>query len=87
MRITLDIPDYKSEDGLPYHWENDFQINSVLSEKEMTISANKEGLISLAIQLLTLAQDNVAPGSHFHYDSYNSLEDGSFDIIIQKSDF
>ncbi len=51
-----------------------------------TLSANKAGLTSLAIQLLTLAQDNVPAGCHIHYDKFNSLEDGSIELVIQKTD-
>ena len=48
----------------------------------VTVSANREGLLSLAGQLAALAE--AAPGSHIHYDQYNSLEDGSAEMIIEK---
>ena len=51
---------------------------------EFVLSANKDGLISLAIQLLTLAQDKFPSGHHFHYDSYGCLEDNSVAMIIMK---
>jgi hypothetical protein len=41
-------------------------------------------LISLAIHLLTLAQENVPVGSHCHFDEHNSLEHGSKELIIEK---
>ena len=31
---------------------------------------------------MTLAGEE--PGSHIHYDEYNSLEDGSDELIIEK---
>ncbi|MBR0352180.1 MAG: hypothetical protein IJH53_03145 [Oscillospiraceae bacterium] len=46
------------------------------------ISANREGLLSLARQLLALA-DGV-PGDHIHYDEDNSLEPGSSEMIIEQ---
>ena len=49
----------------------------------MVISANKEGLLSLAAQLTALAE--ALPGSHIHYDVFNSLEEGSAEMIIEKS--
>ena len=49
----------------------------------MIISANKEGLLSLAKQLTTLAE--AVPGNHIHYDEYNSLEEGSAEMIIVNS--
>lgn len=49
------------------------------------ITANKPGLISLAKQLLTLAQDKVPSGYHLHFDEFNSLEEKSYELIIQKN--
>lgn len=49
---------------------------------EVMISANKEGLLSLACQLRALAEG--LPGDHIHYDEYNSLEEGSSEMIIEK---
>lgn len=46
------------------------------------ISADRQGLLSLSEQLKTLAEEQ--PGSHIHYDSFNSLEDGSDELIIEK---
>ena len=32
----------------------------------------------------TVALAEAVPGSHIHYDQYNSLEDGSAEMIIEK---
>jgi hypothetical protein len=64
-------------------WVGDFKIDVRLdSDHTVVISANRDGLLSLARQLTTLADSFV--GSHIHYDDYNSLEDGSIPMIIQK---
>ena len=64
-------------------WVEGFKISiSVQDNKEVTISANKEGLLSLANQLKALAEGE--PGNHIHYDEYNSLETGSSGMIIEK---
>ncbi|MBR5085035.1 MAG: hypothetical protein IKX33_10595 [Prevotella sp.] len=63
-------------------WEDGFTIKVISEEKEVVISANKEGLISLSNQLKALANENI--GSHIHYDEYNSLEDGSSELIIER---
>lgn len=84
MEIKLEIPEYKNETGLKYNWENGFEINVTKTDNEVLISANKAGLISLAVQLLTLAQDNAPLGCHFHYDEHNALEKGAANLIIQK---
>jgi len=46
------------------------------------VSANKAGLISLAKNLTLLADE--LSGSHIHLDDYNSLEEGSSELIIEK---
>ena len=51
-------------------------------DNTVVISANREGLLSLAKQLTALANENV--GWHIHYDDHNSLEDGSMEMIIEK---
>ena len=49
---------------------------------KIVISANREGLLSLAKHLTALADSE--PGEHVHYDEYNSLESGSAEIIIER---
>lgn len=63
-------------------WEEGFVISSRMENGAAVISANREGLLSLAKHLEALAKEN--PGSHIHYDEYNSLEEGSFELIIEK---
>jgi hypothetical protein len=53
----------------------------VSADGETVITANREGLLSLASQLKALAE--AEPGSHIHYDEYNSLEEGSNELIIE----
>ena len=63
-------------------WVDGFKISVSTYNKELIISANKEGLLSLSGQLRALAEG--APGDHIHYDAYNSLEEGSSEMIIQR---
>jgi len=63
-------------------WEDGFTIKVNVDQDTVAVSANKEGLHSLAKQLMALADSDV--GSHIHYDEYNSLESGSNEMIIQK---
>ena len=65
-------------------WINGFEIRVETNNNEAVISANREGLLSLARQLSDLAEQ--PPGTHIHYDEYNSLEDGSVPLIIVKTD-
>ena len=64
-------------------WEDGFSIKvSGDSGGAVTIASNKQCLLSLARQLTALA--DAQAGSHIHYDAYNSLEEGSAEMIIEK---
>ena len=63
-------------------WVDGFEIRVSIDNNEVVISANKEGLLSLAQQLTALAGE--AAGSHIHYDEYNSLEERSAELTIEK---
>lgn len=63
-------------------WVDGALIRVSISSGETVISANKEGLLSLAQQLTALAEEPA--GSHIHYDENNSLEEGSIELIIEK---
>jgi hypothetical protein len=66
-------------------WEDGFIIKTdLLTGNIFRIVADKNGLISLAKQLLSLAQDDIPVGNHIHYDSWNSLEKGSMEFVIEK---
>ena len=78
------MPKYDRNIGLQLCWHPGFSIKISSDNSEVTISANREGLLSMANHLLNLAQADVPPGTHIHLDSLNSLEDGSDEIIIEK---
>ena len=63
-------------------WVDGFEIRVSIDTGEAVISANKEGLLSLAQQLAALAEESA--GSHLHYDAYNSLKEGSAELIFEK---
>ncbi len=65
-------------------WVDGFRISVSVERKEVTVSANREGLLSLARQLRRLADG--LKGDHIHYDEYNSLEEGSAALIIEKTE-
>ena len=64
-------------------WEDDFTIEVKILDGAAIISGNRAGLISLANHLRLLADE--IPGSHIHLDQYNALEDGSAELILEKS--
>ncbi len=63
-------------------WKDGFVMDVRLVNGSVLLSANREGLLSLAGQLTALAEEE--PGSHIHYDEHNSLEAGSADLIIER---
>ena len=82
--IKISIPEY--DKCIRFEWEENFKIKTSAPFDALTIEANREGLISLARHLLHLAQEEVPNGSHFHLDEFNSLEEGSLELIISKND-
>jgi hypothetical protein len=64
-------------------WIDGFEIRTAVKSNNIVISANREGLLSLAKHLTALADGE--PGDHVHYDEFNSLEEGSTEIIIERT--
>lgn len=84
MKKEVDIILYDNKHGIRIDWELGFCITVDIDKNEVLIKANSEGLISLAKHLLTIAESEVPKGTHIHLDEYNSLEDGSAELIIEK---
>lgn len=63
-------------------WVDGFEIKVKIENGAAVLSANREGMLSLAKQLMALADG--APGDHIHYDVYNSLEAGSAEMVIER---
>ena len=64
-----------------FNWVDGFEITVRIDNGTAVISANREGLISLANHLKSLAEEPL--GTHIHLDAYNSLEEGSLDLIFE----
>ena len=67
------------------NWEDGFEIRVKAEAGCALVSANRAGLRSLAGILLALAEEP-RPGAHIHLEAYNSLEDGSDELILEKTD-
>ena len=67
---------------MEFKWVDGFSISVKAEDSAVVISANREGLLSLANHLITLAE--TTDGDHFHLDEHNSLEEGSAELIIEK---
>ncbi|MDH4226933.1 MAG: hypothetical protein OEV59_04150 [Deltaproteobacteria bacterium] len=75
---------YDSATGVLYEVENNMVVKFSVSNNECTISANREGLLSLAKSLIKLADNNVPEGAHYHLDAGVFLEESSVDVVIEK---
>ncbi len=63
-------------------WIDGFSTAVRIDDGVPIISANREGLLSLANHLTDLADE--APGNHIHLDAFNSLEEGSVELIVES---
>ncbi len=63
-------------------WVDGSVLRVTIDKDTVVISANLQGLLSLAKHLVVLAK--AMPGQHIHYDEYNSLEEGSAEMIIER---
>ena len=68
------------------NWVDNFSIEVSIDEGEVIIAANSEGLESLANILKDLSRKQIPAGNHIHLDQYNSLEEGSIELIIVKKE-
>jgi len=76
-------PEYVRNIIMTVEWIDGFEIKANVENNEIIISANREGMLSLARHLTALA-DGV-PGDHIHYDEHNALEEGSAELIIERT--
>ena len=83
MDVKLSIPEYTG-DAFQFDWEDGFEIEAKIKGNEVVISANKAGLLSLAKHLIALSQDAIPKNYHIHLDEYNSLEEGSSELIFER---
>jgi hypothetical protein len=83
-KYIIEIPDF--DWAFNFNWEKNSKIETSIDENEkiFTIKWNKEWLTSLANHLLNLSQDSIQNNYHIHLDQYNSLENDSIELIIEK---
>lgn len=84
MKLEIDVPDYLPETGIRTRWDYGFEIIVEIHGDSVRLAANRAGLRSLARHLLALADENAPPGVHIHRDQYDSLEDGSIELILER---
>ncbi|CCH48763.1 Imm32 family immunity protein [Pseudodesulfovibrio piezophilus] len=79
MKYTLDI----SDDNF---WEVGAEIEVQIGDDfEAVIKANAKGFISLARLCLQFSLDDVRAHDHLHLDVNTGLEEGSTELIIERT--
>lgn len=68
---------------MQFNWEDGFTIATRIENDAIVITANAAGLRSLANHFMALAEEE-STNSHFHLDEYNSLENHSVELIVEK---
>lgn len=82
MNIEVNIPVFDGN-AIDVIWEKGAHIEPGYEDNQILIRANREGLLSLAKQMIYLAVNEVAGGSHVHYDSY-FLGDTPLELVLEK---
>lgn len=82
MNIKLTLPDYDGN-AIDVIWDDDSLIDINYKEGTVIIRGNHNGLMSLAKQMIYLAINNVAQGSHIHYDDF-LLHNAPIELIVEK---
>ena len=85
MEVKVNVPDNPAE-GIVATLAEDYRIQIVFEDGEVGIWADKEGLLSLARQLLFLAQEAVPSGRHIHFGPDSGLDENSLACLIGKLD-
>jgi hypothetical protein len=85
MEIMVTINEFNESEGMHFNWEYGHSVRIRSVDERVIIEANEAGLVSLANHLLTLAQKRVPSGYDFHLDGSNGLEEGSCEIVFEKT--
>lgn len=84
MRVHVDVPDF--DGALHMVWEPEFELSATIEGRFIHLRGNRAGLLSLARLLLTLVDERVGEGAHWHLDPppVGGLEPGSANVIIGR---
>lgn len=90
VQVSLDIPEFDPRDGSLVREivAGERVAVTILGARGCVIEANPAGLRALARLCLTLAQQEVPAGHHFHIDAADYAIDSTTgaDLVIERSD-
>ena len=84
--FVFDIPDHNNFDGIEIFGEDGghYELN-IEDENCIILKANKNGLISIAKQMLYMAYNNFPEGGSVHFDSFfTKIENMKIELILAK---
>lgn len=70
MDMVINFPKYNEDDGIDVIWNNNARCHITVTQDEVIIEANEEGLMCLGKQLIYLADTSIPKGSHVALDSF-----------------
>lgn len=82
-KVVVEVPEYHPVRGLRLLWDEGFDIEVRVDVSEVVITANREGLLSLARHLLTLAQEEVRAGAHLHLGGGQEIT-SDLELVLER---
>ena len=84
MNLQIEIDEYSSENGLTMEVPGGKVHMKYLSQDCYSIYGDKDGLTTLTIAMLTVAQNigKAHPDAHIHVDEHPLLDAGSSSFVI-----
>jgi hypothetical protein len=80
--VTVKVPIYKPDRGLPRVWPDGYALKVEMHERYVSIVGDANGLRGLAVQLLALAEEDVPTGYADDLDDLGELDSDSVQLTI-----
>jgi hypothetical protein len=86
MKITVDIVEYDPVEGIEIHFPAGGTVKTHPYENGCTIEGDRDGLITLATALMTIAHNigKMDPVAHIHVDKFGMLSEESSSFVVQQ---
>ena len=86
MIAKVELPDYDGN-AIDAIWNDGSYFDIRIDDGSVYLSANSQGLISLAYQMLYMAYNDMSPGSHILYDGFlTGIPTGDYELCKEKKE-
>lgn len=86
MKICVEIPEYDGN-SIDVIGENKSKYSVEVDGNQVVLRGNKEALVSLAKQMLYLANNDIQHGTHVHFNSFfTEKSEEENELIIEKTE-